>query len=105
MNQMVTFEVKAAYLDAFIETAMQSLEGSLQEEGNIEMHVYQDNENPSIIYVFSRWKNQKAIDYHDVQPHSKPIKALAPKALQSPPEIKVGNDVENTITNAVELKP
>lgn len=89
INQLVKFTVKPEQLKGFKEVAIESLKGSLKEAGNVEMELYEDENNPNVLYVYSRWEDKEAMAYHNVQPYGKKIKAFAQHALQLPPDVMI----------------
>lgn len=87
INQLVRFDIIPAYTEEFKTIAIESLNGSLEEAGNIEMKLYADENNPHRIYVYSRWQDQAAYDAHNQEPYTQKLRKLAGKALAAPPEI------------------
>ena len=55
--------------EEFIATARQMVEGSLQEEGNIEYHLYENLDAPNTVAFIEKWKNQEALDVHETLEH------------------------------------
>lgn len=93
VNQLVKFKVKTEYRNEFRKVAVASLNGSLKEPGNIAMMLFEDTTDPTVIYVYSKWKDLAAIAYHNEQDYGKKIKKLAQTALAAPPEISTLNEI------------
>ncbi|NIJ45483.1 quinol monooxygenase YgiN [Wenyingzhuangia heitensis] len=87
ITQMVKFTVKPAYVQEFRKAQVNSLNNSLKEEGNLEMKLYGDDNNPTVFYVFSKWKNEEVYELHKGLPHSKELAPLFKNALQGAPDI------------------
>ncbi|WP_055445951.1 antibiotic biosynthesis monooxygenase [Lacinutrix mariniflava] len=87
ITQMVTFSVKPEYIQAFREAQVNSLNASLKEEGNLEMKLYANDNNPYELSVYSKWKNKEVYELHKTLPHSKALAPLFEKALASAPKV------------------
>ena len=87
ITQMVTFTVKPEYIQEFREAQVNSLNESLKEEGNLEMKLYANDNNPYELSVYSKWKNNEVYELHKTLPHSKALGPLFEKALQGAPKM------------------
>jgi len=87
VKQLVKFDVKPEKLESFKAAAIESLNGSLKEPGNVEMKLYEDVSNPKSIFVYSRWKDEDARVAHSDYPYSENIKKAAKEALRSAPMV------------------
>jgi len=87
MVQLVIFTVKPECVKEFKVACLKSLELSLKEEGNMDMKLYTDKQKANVIYVWSRWKNDAAYEFHKQQKYTKSLGELAGKALLIKPEI------------------
>lgn len=87
ITQLVKFTVKPEYVQEFRKAQVNSLNSSLKEEGNIEMKLYANDNNPYVFYVYSKWKNEEVYELHKGLPHSKKLAPLFKEALQGAPDI------------------
>jgi len=86
INLLVKFNVKSDQIETFKSDLLEDQKGSFEEAGNVEMKLFQDNKNPEVIFVYERWKDQAAIDFHKDQPYVKKLFAMTETVLASPPE-------------------
>lgn len=86
-NLLAKFTVKPEFISEFKEAATHSVYESRKEEGNIEMRFFADDKKDNVFYVYSRWDNGAAYEFHKVLPHSKNIAKVAKATLLAPPEI------------------
>lgn len=56
-------------LNAFISLAKPLVAASQTEEGNIFYHLHQSQENPEDVVFIEGWKDQAAIDSHNISAH------------------------------------
>lgn len=103
ITQMVKFTVKPELIQEFKKAQVNSLYHSLEEEGNIEMKLYANYNNPYEFYVYSKWKNQEAYKLHVEMPYSKTLAPLFKKALQKAPDIIRLEDTEFGHINSKKL--
>ncbi|MFD1552664.1 hypothetical protein DNU06_09140 [Putridiphycobacter roseus] len=89
VTQLVKFTVKMDHVQEFKKATVNSLNLSLEEEGNIAMKLYTDDNNPAIIYVYSQWENKEAYKIHGDKPHTKELSKVVKKSLATKPEIMV----------------
>ena len=82
ITQMVKFTVNPDFIQEFKKAQVNSLNNSLKEEGNLEMKLFANDNNPYEFYVFSKWKNEEVYELHKNLPHSKELGPLFKKALQ-----------------------
>jgi quinol monooxygenase YgiN len=89
ITQLVKFTVKPAFNQQFKKAAVNSLNLSLEEEGNVTMKLYSDDNNPNVLYVYSIWKNKEAHTIHGEKSYTKELQGIAKKSLASKPEIMI----------------
>ena len=89
ITQLVKFTVKPAFNQQFKKAAVNSLNLSLEEEGNVAMKLYSDDNNPNVLYVYSIWKNKEAHTIHGEKSYTKELQVIAKKSLASKPEIMI----------------
>lgn len=89
ITQLVKFTVKPEFNQQFKKAAVSSLNLSLEEEGNVAMKLYSDDNNPNVLYVYSIWKNKEAHTIHGEKSYTKELQAIAKKSLVSKPEIMI----------------
>ncbi|MDG1806206.1 antibiotic biosynthesis monooxygenase [Flavicella sp.] len=87
MNQLVIFNLKPEMAKEFKEAAIKSLHLSLKEEGNLDMKLFVDVNDENILYVYSRWKNQKVYTWHSDQTYTKDLQKLAAISLAATPKV------------------
>ena len=105
-NLLAKFTVKPESLSEFKESCYHSVYESRKEAGNIEMRLYADNAKDNVFYVYSRWDNAAAYEYHKVLPHSKNIAKVAKATLMAPPEIiPLGLTQPITVRGMKEVNP
>jgi len=80
-NLLVKFTIKPESIAKFKEACIHSLKESRKEAGNIEMKLYADNNKNNVFYVYSRWDNKAAYEFHKTLPHSKNIAKVSKVAL------------------------
>ena len=86
---LAKLQIKPAKLNDFKEFAPVLVNGSRNEPGNIEYTLYSDVDDANRFIVVEKWKDQLAIDFHNVQPHFQKFLEIAAEAFASPPDIKV----------------
>ncbi len=86
-NLLATFTVKQESIPAFKAACLQSLTASRKEAGNVEMMLYADDNKDNVFYVYSRWNNEAAYEFHKTLPHSVNIAKVAKASLLKAPEL------------------
>ncbi len=86
-NLLAKFTVKPEFISGFKEACIHSVYESRKEAGNIEMKLYADDNKDNVFYVYSRWDNRGAYEYHKTLPHSKNMAKVAKATLLTLPEI------------------
>jgi len=76
-------EGKAELMDAL----KANKKGSEQEAGFIGMRLFEDNNNPNIIFVIDSWKDEEALESHKQTPHVQNMLKVAQTTLACPPQI------------------
>ena len=61
--------MKEGKQEAFLEVMAQLIEGSQNEEGNIEYDLYVDTEKLNTFTLLEKWKDQAALDFHKTTDH------------------------------------
>ncbi|WP_075590172.1 antibiotic biosynthesis monooxygenase [Labilibacter marinus] len=101
LTQLVKFNIKPEFREEFEKASINSLTQSLKEPGNIEMKLFADDNDPSVMYVYSRWKNKEAHTAHGEYSYSHNLKKLAQKSLQSPPQIMLLNETKPAVNHPI----
>lgn len=66
----VRAELKSEYLKTFLNHSREDAQGSVKNEPDcLRFDIFQDDENPNIIYFYEAYKNQAAFDHHLTTPH------------------------------------
>nr|WP_320118893.1 antibiotic biosynthesis monooxygenase [uncultured Marinifilum sp.] len=103
-NLLAKFTVKPQSVPEFMEACVHSLKESRKEAGNIEMKLFADKKKSNVFYVYSRWDNAVAYEFHKTLPHSKNIANVAKATLVKVPEIMpLGATLPATVRGAKQV--
>lgn len=103
-NLLAKFTVKPQSVPEFMEASVHSLKESRKEAGNIEMKLFADKKKSNVFYVYSRWDNAVAYEFHKTLPHSKNIANVAKATLVKVPEIMpLGATLPATVRGAKQV--
>lgn len=86
-NQIVKFSVKPEYREEFQVALLDNQKATSLEDGNLEMRVYVDNQDPNLFFAYDRWVNREALESHILEPYAQKLINLAESALATPVEI------------------
>lgn len=105
-NLLAKFTVKQQSIPEFKEACIHSLKESRKEAGNIEMKLFSDDNKDNVFYVYSRWDNEAAYEYHKILPHSKNIAKVAKATLEKAPELmSLGLTLPATVRGMKQVNP
>ena len=86
-NLLAKFTVQPQSITEFMEACNHSVIESRKEAGNIEMKLFADDKKSNVFYVYSRWDNRAAYEFHKTLAHSRNIAKVAKATLKNAPEI------------------
>lgn len=98
-TQVIKFNVKPDFVEKFKHALSISVKGTIEEEGNLAIRIYQDSKNLSVFFAYERWINKEAMAIHQRQPYIKTLIELAASALATPPNVY---DLEDTSPAPIE---
>lgn len=105
-NLLAKFTVKPESISVFKAACIHSLTESRKEAGNIEMKLFADDNKDNVFYVYSRWDNKAAYEFHTTLPHSKNIAKVAKANLAKAPEItSLGLTSPATVRGTKQVNP
>ncbi|WP_415224838.1 putative quinol monooxygenase [Psychromonas sp.] len=87
INKIVKFNVKPEHLNTFKKTLVEHKKNSQKEINFVEMRIYVDNQNSHLFFIYERFKDQEAVDFHITQPYTVKFGELLDAALAKPVEV------------------
>ena len=87
ITQIVKFNVKPEYYECFKAALLEDKKNAEQEEGYVEMRLFADRKQSSLICYYECWKGQDAQDYHREHPYTVKICQLVDTVLASQVEV------------------
>lgn len=91
INLIAKFTVKPAYVDTFKAALKLNKKGALKEAGCLQMDLFVDVKEGNTFFVYERWADEAALDFHKKQTYTQALVEIAESALQVVPEfLKLG---------------
>lgn len=87
INQLVKLNLKPEYSREFMDRAVEGIQQSIQESGNMEMKLFADKDSSDTYYIYSRWIDNAALENHKLQAYSQKFVEFFDVALSQPPQI------------------
>lgn len=104
-THIIKFNVKSKFTEAFKQKLLVSQKNAEKEQGNIAIRIYQDNNNPSLFFVYERWADKAAVANHKLQPYTQALIELAQTALTEAPDSYTVEDTSPTPVEPLEADP
>ena len=89
---LVTFHAKPEQREALKAALLADKKAAAKEKGNVSIALYQHKEKPDVFFLFERWENQAALDYHFKKPYTQKVFELNKTALTDPMDITYLHD-------------
>lgn len=86
-NQIIKFNVKSEYRKEFQTALLENHRATSREDGNLEMRIYVDNQDPNLFFVYNRWIDRETAENHTPEPYAQKLINLAESTLTKPAEI------------------
>jgi quinol monooxygenase YgiN len=81
---LVTFQAHLQTAGEMLEALREDARQAVNEPGAITFELYRSNSDPTVFFLFERWRDEEAMTAHLEQPHTRRVLDLAPKALTTP---------------------
>lgn len=94
MNRIIRYEVKKEFQESFQKEVSNYVLASISDADNIMAEAYFEKENQSVIWLFERWTNEKALEKFKKNPVSERLTILAKTALLIPEKVIYVDDLE-----------
>jgi len=95
VNVFATYVVKPGQLANFKDAFKKNLVNSLKEEGNLEMRLYQSENDENVLFLYSRWKTKEAYIKHKNTSYSKNLAKVGEKLLVKEPVKLYVDELDN----------
>lgn len=86
ITDLIKFKVKPKCIDQAIALLKEQIINTRNEEGCIEDNLFQLKNNPTVIYLLIKWRDEEALKKHMVQPYELKFKKEMDKTLEGPVE-------------------
>jgi quinol monooxygenase YgiN len=83
---IVKFQVKSDQIELFTQRLIRQTELSRQESGCVIFNVHQSNQNPQTFWLYEKWQDQAALDFHFAQSYTKELFEFFKTSLETPVE-------------------
>lgn len=87
INQILKYTVRTEHVDVFRKALIENKIRAQQEDGALEMRLFEDTRMPNIFIVYERWADQAALESHAESAQSKHLAQLADAMSQVPAEV------------------
>jgi len=95
VNVFATYVVKPGQLANFKDAFKENLVNSLKEEGNLDMRLYQSEDDENVLFLYSRWKTKEAYKKHKNTSYSKNLAKVGEKLLVKEPVKLYVDELDN----------
>lgn len=85
-TQVEKFTAKPEFKDAVSQALLETQALTLKEAGNLAARLYQDNTDPNIFFIYTRWEDEVSLDHQQTLIHRKVLNELEQEALAVPTE-------------------
>ena len=92
ITQIVKFDIKLEKIEEFKEALLNDQRGSKNDDGCLELRLFQDKKQPNIIFAYERFKNNEALTHHASQPYTAVVFDLLETSAQAAPILMTLND-------------
>jgi quinol monooxygenase YgiN len=87
LTQIVKFDIKAEHVETFKAALLNDQKGASNDDGCLEMRLFQDKKQPSTFFAYERFKDNAALINHAEQTYSKAVFDLVEQSSQSLPQV------------------
>lgn len=87
LTQIVKFDIKAEHVETFKAALLNDQKGASNDDGCLEMRLFQDKKQPGILFAYERFKDISALINHAEQTYSKAVFDLVEQSSQSLPQV------------------
>ena len=87
VTKIVKFDIKPEYIEQFKALLEDDKQGSKNEEGLLEMRLYQDKNASNVFFAYERFENQSAIVHHEAQIYTQNLFSALPLICNTAPEV------------------
>jgi quinol monooxygenase YgiN len=92
ITQIVKFDIQLDKVETFKSALIADKLGAKNENGCLELRLFQDKKQPNIIFAYERFKNHEALRHHVSQPYTTAVLNLLETSAQSVPLVMELND-------------
>ena len=92
ITQIVKFDVKPEQVEKFKAALILDKQGAENENGCLELRLFQDKKQANIFFAYERFKDSAALTHHAEQPYVKSVMSLLESVSQSAPQLMKLND-------------
>ena len=92
ITQIVKFDIQLEKVEAFKAALIADKLGAKNENGCLELRLFQDKQQPNIIFAYERFKNNEALTHHASQPYTAVVFDLLETSAQATPLVMTLND-------------
>lgn len=89
VNLIVKFTTKPEGKKAFMEALLENRKESQQEEGFEGMNLFENINNPNMIFAYDSWKDEAALENHVQSVHATNMLKVAETTLESAPDVLI----------------
>ncbi|MFT6924786.1 MAG: quinol monooxygenase YgiN [Psychromonas sp.] len=87
INKIVKFNVKPEHIQTFKSALVEHKQNTQKETHFVAMRIYVDNHNSHLFFIYERFEDQQAVDFHITQPYTVKFGELLDAALAKPAEV------------------
>ncbi|XQW84966.1 putative quinol monooxygenase [Thalassotalea piscium] len=88
ITQIVKFDIALNKVEEFKAALLADQAGANNEKGCLELRLFQDKNQPNIIFAYERFENDEALKYHASQPYTGLVFELLETAAQAAPVLQ-----------------
>ena len=92
ITQIVKFDIKPEKIETFKAALVVDKQGAENEQGCLELRLFQDKNQAGVFFAYERFQNQAALDHHAEQSYVKNVLGMLESASKTAPTVMVLND-------------